>query len=185
MDSVAACLGAHVDDGVADAMRLAEENLILLDHAQGENVDKRVAGIRFIKDAFAAHGGHAEAVAVMRNAADDAFDDAAVAGAVLGIIKGAEAQRIEDGDGPRPHRENVAQDAADAGGRALEGLDEARVIVAFDLKRDAQAVADVDNPGVFTRAEEHVFAACGKLSQVDAGTLVGAKFSPSWAASRT
>ena len=47
---------------------------------------------------------------------------------VLG--NGAEAQRIHDGQRPRAHGEDVAQNAADAGGRALEGLDVAGVVVA-------------------------------------------------------
>ena len=36
----------------------------------------------------------------------------------------AEGKRIEAGDRPRAHGEDVAQDAADAGRRALIGLDE-------------------------------------------------------------
>jgi hypothetical protein len=41
----------------------------------------------------------------------------------------AEAQRVQQKFRPRAHRENVANDSADAGRRALERLDRARVIV--------------------------------------------------------
>ena len=68
------------------------------------------------------------------------------------IVERAEAERIHHRDGPRAHGEDVAQDAADAGGRALERLDEAGVIVRFDLERDGPAVADVDDAGVLARA---------------------------------
>ena len=61
---------------------------------------------------------------------------------------GAEAQRIHDGDGTRAHGEDVAQDAANPGGRALEGLDERRMIVRLDLEGAGPAIADVDDAGV-------------------------------------
>ena len=70
----------------------------------------------------------------------------------------AEAQRVEHRDRPRAEREDVAQDAADAGGRALEGLDRARVVVGLDLEGDRQAVADVDRAGVLARAHQHALA---------------------------
>ena len=57
----------------------------------------------------------------------------------LGIVERTEAQRIHHRDRPRAHGEDVAQNAADAGGRALKRLDEARVIVRFDLERDRRS----------------------------------------------
>ena len=50
---------------------------------------------------------------------------------VLGWIGLAEAQRVHHGDGARAHGEDVAHDAAHAGGRALIGLDEAGMVVAI------------------------------------------------------
>ena len=71
---------------------------------------------------------------------DDALEQ--VAGAR--VVERAEAQRVHQRDRPRAHREDVADDAADAGGRALVGLDRRRVVVALDAHRDREAVADVD-----------------------------------------
>ena len=88
------------------------------------------------------------------------------------MIDGAEAQRIERGDRPRTHGENIAQDAADAGGRALVGLDERRMIVAFHLKRHRQAVANVDDAGVLTRPLQHVRPFGGQVFQIDARAFV-------------
>jgi hypothetical protein len=56
--------------------------------------------------------------------------------------------------GPRAHGEDVAQDAADAGRRALIGLDVARVVVALHLEDGGLAVADVDDAGVLARAAD-------------------------------
>src|SRR5256885_893076 len=64
---------------------------------------------------LAAHGRDADAVAVAADAAHDAVDEVLHARR----IQLAEAQRIEAGDRTRAHREDVAQDAADASGRAL------------------------------------------------------------------
>ena len=86
------------------------------------------------------------------------LEDAAVARAGVRIVQAAEAQRIQHRDGPRAHGEDVAQNAADAGGRALERLDEAGVIVRFDLEGDDVAAADIDDAGVLAGALHH--AAC-------------------------
>ena len=67
----------------------------------------------------------------------------------------AEAQRIEVGDRPRAHGEDVAQDAADAGRRALVGLDVGGVVVALHLEDGGLAVADVDDAGILARALDH------------------------------
>jgi hypothetical protein len=55
----------------------------------------------------------------------------------LGVIHLAEAQRVHRRDGPRAHGEDVAQDAAHAGGRALVGLDVGGVVVALHLEDHA------------------------------------------------
>ena len=114
----------------------------------------RVAGL---EGDFAADGGHAETIAVVGDAADDAIEDAAIGGGVEfgGVFSRnncAEAQRIEHGDGARAHGENVAEDAADAGGRALKRLDVAGMIVRFDFEGGDEAVADVHDAGVFAGA---------------------------------
>ena len=90
----------------------------------------------------------------------------------------AEAQRVEHRDRPRADGEDVAQDAADAGGRALERLDRARVVVRLDLERHREAVADVDRAGVLARAHQHVRALGGQLAQQLLRVLVGAVLRP-------
>ena len=97
---------------------------------------------------------------------------------VSGSSRRPEAQRIQHRDRPRAHGEDVAQDAADAGGRALERLDEAGMIVRFDLERDGIAVADIDDAGVFARALQHVLALGRQLLQMNARALVGAVLAP-------
>src|SRR5437868_1920444 len=106
----------------------------------------------------------------MRDAADYPFQDSAVARG----IGWAEAERIHHGDGQGAHGKDVAQDAADSGGRALEWLDETRVIVGFDLEGDGVALADVDNAGVFSGALQYDLAASGELLEMMARTFVGA-----------
>ncbi|MBI4875128.1 MAG: phosphoribosylformylglycinamidine synthase subunit PurL, partial [Acidobacteria bacterium] len=86
---------------------------------------------------------------VVGDAGHHATQDAAVAGGVFGIVQGAEAQRVQHRDRPRAHGEDVAQDAAHAGGGALERLDEAGVVVGFDFEGDGPAIADIDDAGVF------------------------------------
>ena len=77
--------------------------------------------------------------------------------AVSGWSVGAEAQRIHHGDRAGAHREDVADDAADAGRRALVGLHEGGVVVRLDLEGDRPAVADVHHAGVLADADQQVF----------------------------
>ena len=80
------------------------------------------------------------------------------------MVGRAEAQRIQVGDGPRAHREDVAHDAADAGRRALERLDVGGVVVALHLEDDGIAVAEVDDAGVLARPLDHLRAAWSAAS---------------------
>jgi hypothetical protein len=99
------------------------------------------------------------------------------------VVDRAEAQLVHDGDRARAHRDDVADDAADAGRGALEGLDVARVVVRLDLEGDGPALADVDDAGVLAHADhEALFHLVGDLlaeaAQVDLRRLVGAVLAP-------
>ena len=82
------------------------------------------------------------------------------------MVGRAEAQHVEAGDRPRPHREHVAQDAADPGGGALVGLDEGGVVVALHLEHDREPVADVDDAGILARPLDHVRTRRRQAAQV-------------------
>ncbi len=127
MDAVAARLRADVDDGQTDALGCRIENLVRLREADAHGVDEDVVVVARVEIRLAADRRHAGAVAVMRDARNDAADEVAR----LRMIGCAEAQRVHVGDGTRAHREDVAHDAADAGRRALERLDVGGVVVRF------------------------------------------------------
>ncbi len=95
-----------------------------------------------------------------------------------GLSDRPEAQRIHHRHRTRAHGEDVAQNAADAGGRALERLDERRVIVRLDLEGAGPAVADVDDAGVLARPLHHAAAARRQALQMHARRLVGAVLAP-------
>ena len=96
----------------------------------------------------------------------------------FGLGRVAEEQRVHHGDRPGAHGEDVAEDAAHPGGRALVGLDGRRVVVGLDADGHGDAVADVDDPGVLARADQHVGALGGQPPQVDPRRLVGAVLAP-------
>src|ERR1700730_7079331 len=104
-----------------------------------------------VKLALAADGRDADAIAVAADPGNDPgyeMPGPRVAGA-------AETERIEDRDRSRAHREDIAQDAADAGRGTLIGLDERGVVVALDLEYDGVAVADIDDPGILAGSADH------------------------------
>ena len=176
---------ADVDHGIAFAARVREKQIFFGRDAERQDVDQRIARVARLEGDFAADGGHAETVAVERDAAHDAIEDAAIArdrfrrSAHCRVRRNrAEAQRVEHGDGPRAHGENVAQDAADAGGRALKRLDVAGMIVRFHLERGGQAVANVHDAGIFAGSLQHLRAARGQALQMHAAGFVGAVLAP-------
>ena len=101
----------------------------------------------------------------------------------VGGVERAEAQRVHHRDRPGAHGEDVADDAADAGRRALVGLDVRRVVVRLDLERDGVALADVDDAGVLADAGQHLadrrlLRDLAELLEVHLGRLVGAVLAP-------
>ena len=150
------------------------EDLVRLRDADGHRVDEDVAVVGGVEIDLAADRRDADAIAVAADARDHARDQVPR----LGMIGPAEAQRVQVRDRPRAHGEHVAQDAADAGRRALIGLDVGRVVVALHLEDRRVAVADVDHAGILARAADHPRRLGRKLLQVDARALVAAMLRP-------
>ena len=149
---------------------LREKRSLFPRDAERQRVHQRILRIARLKAHFPADGRHAKTISVMRDAANHAIENAAILRDRLrerqcaDVRDGPEAQRIEHRDGPRAHGENIAQNAADAGGRALKRLDEAGMIVRFDFEGRDQAIADIDDAGIFSRALHHQFAASAGAS---------------------
>jgi len=91
VNAVASRLSANVNDRVADTGGFAEEDLVVLEDAEGKHVDQWIAVVTRREDRLATDRRHTEAVAVMRDAADHAFEDALVALAALRIVECPEA----------------------------------------------------------------------------------------------
>ena len=158
---------------------LRELDAVGAQHADAQRVDQRVAGVAVVEDDLAADVRQAEAVAV----AADAGDHAGQHPRGVRRVERAEAQRVQHGDRPCAHRQDVADDAADAGGRTLVRLDVGRVVVRLDLEGDRPAVADVDHAGVLAHADEQHARRVGRgllgeLAQVHLRGLVRAVLAP-------
>ena len=99
------------------------------------------------------------------------------------MIQCPKAQCVHDRHRPGTHRDNVANNAANAGCSTLEGLHKAWVVVALYLERDGPTLADVDNAGVFAHPHHEVFLHgvgdfLAKLPQVDLGGFIRAVLAP-------
>ena len=151
VDAVAAGVGADEEHEVAGTARGRARQPALLDDADAHRVDETVGPVRLVEVQLAADGRHTDAVAVSADAGHDSVEQVAL----MRLVERTEAQRIEERDRSRAHREDVAQDAADAGRSALVRLDRARMIVRLDLEHARQAVADVHRAGVLARSLEH------------------------------
>ena len=149
-DPVPAGERAVEDEGVPGAGRLRAKHALGRQQADAHRVDERVRGVGLVEDRLAADGRHADAVAVVADAGD---------GAAEVPVGRAEAQPVEERDRPGAHRDDVAEDPADAGRGALERLDRARMVVRLDLERDGESVAEVDHAGVLARPLQHPLAA--------------------------
>ncbi len=171
---VAPGLGAEIDHRHADAGGGGIEDRVGLGETGGEGVHEAIAVIGGMEAQFAADGRHAEAIAVAADAGHHALDEAAG----FRMVRAAEGERVHRGDGARAHGEDVAQDAADAGGGALVGLDIGGVVVALHLEDQRLAVADVDDAGVLAGAADHLGAGGGQGAQPFLRGLVGAMLVP-------
>ncbi len=174
VDAVAARLRADVDDGQPHALRGRVEDLVGAREPGAKGVDQDVVVVALVEVGLPAHRRHADAIAVAADAGDDARHEVAR----LGVVGRAEAQRVQIGDGARAHGEHVAHDAADAGCRALVGLDVARVVVALHLEHDAVTVAQIDDAGVLAGALDDARPGGRQRLQPDARGLIGAVLAP-------
>ena len=173
-DAVAAGGGPVEDEEVALADGAGADERLGPKDAEAERVHERVLAVGGVEDGLAAHVGHPDAVSVAPDAAHDPAEELAWAG----LVERAEAQGVEDGNRSCAHGEDVAQDAAHAGGRALEGLHRGGMVVALDLEGHGPAVARVDDPCVLPRALKHARPLGGEAAQLEAGVLVPAVLRP-------
>ncbi len=90
----------------------------------------------------------------------------------------AEAEPVEQRDRARAHRDDVTEDAADAGGGALERLDRGRMVVRLGLERDREPAADVDHAGVAARPLQDARAAGRQPPEQRRRVLVAAVLGP-------
>ena len=166
--------GAEQDCEVPDSFSAREHEPVHREHTQTQHVHQRVASVAVVEDELAAHRRDADRVAVAADAADDTFEQVPRAR----IVEWPEPEWVHERDRPRPHREDVADDPADARRRALVRLDGRWMVVTLDAHRDREAVAHVDHARALTRADEHPRRLGGKASEVRPGRLVRAVLGP-------
>ena len=160
MNAVAAGLRADVNDRIAYAGRRRIEDAVRVGEPDAHGVDEDVAIKARVEIRLAADRRNADAVAVIADARNNACHEMTR----LGVIRRPEPQRIQHRDGTRAHGEDVAHDAADAGRRALIGLDEGRVIVTFHLENHSLPVADIDDARILARPADDVRGASSAAS---------------------
>ena len=178
VDAVATGFSSHVNHRVAHAGSARVEHLVFPADAQCKHVDQRIGRVAFFENTFAANSGNAETVAVVGNPPDHAIHNTRVVSGLRNTGEGSESERIHNGDGARAHGENIAQNAAHAGGRALEGFNVAGVVVGFNLERDYPAAANADDSRVLARSLNHILTFGGEFAQVKSRAFVRAMLAP-------
>ena len=178
-DPVAAGARPEEHHLVARTLGVGQVQVFVPQHANRERVDERIGLVDRVEPGFAADVRQAKTVGVEADAADDPWHHTRR----VWMVDGPEAQRIHDGHRPRPHRDDVAHDAANTGCGTLERLDIAGVVVALDLEGDRPAFADVDDAGVLAHADHEVLGHLGadllaELAQPHLGALVRAVLAP-------
>ena len=167
-EAVTASFGPDIENGIAHALGGSAGDLLVLEDAEAEDIDERISRVAVVEIHFAANGRDADAISVVGDAIHHAGEESAVGGGLLGVTTDvSEAEGIHREDRAGAHGEDVADDAAHAGGRALEWLDGAGVVVALHLECDGPSIADVDDAGIFlARLHEHAGAGDGEFFQL-------------------
>ncbi len=179
-ESVTAGLGSDIENGIADALGGSTGDLLVLEDAEAEDIDEGISRVAVVEIHLAADGRYADAISVVGDAIHHAREEATVGGGLLGVTANvAESEGIHGEHRAGAHGEDVADDAANACGCALEWLDGARVVVALHLERDGPSIADVDDAGIFLpRLHEHAWAGDGEFFQLELRIFVGAMLTP-------
>ena len=179
-EAVTACFRTNIENGIAHALGGSAGDLLVLEDAEAEDIDERISRVAVVEIDLAADGRDADAISVVGDAIDHACEEAAVGCRLLGVTANvAEAEGIHREHRAGAHGENVANDAANACGRALEGLDGARVVVALHLERNGPTVADVDDAGIFlARLHEDARAGDWEFFQLELRIFVGTMLTP-------
>ena len=168
-DAVAPGRRAVEEDDVSRSARLRLEHALGGEEPDAHRVHEAVVRVGRVEDRLATDRRHADAVPVVPDSGHRAFEHPA---------RLAEAEPVEQRDGPRAHGDDVAQDAADPGRGALERLDRGRVVVALDLEGDRLAVAEVDDARVLARALEDARRLRREAPQEERRVLVAAVLRP-------
>ena len=85
VNAVAAGLCADVNYRIADAPGFCEKNVFLSRDAESERVDEWILRVARLEGNFAADGGNAETISIVRDAADYAVENAAIARVRIGF----------------------------------------------------------------------------------------------------
>src|SRR5207302_9714848 len=154
-------VGTNEEHDVTGVVGPGAAQPLVTNQANTHGVDDRVVGVALVEIHLATDRWTAEAVAVATDTGDNAMKEVTGASG----IERTETQRVEDGDRPCSHREDVAQDPADSGGRPLVGFDGGGMIVRLDLEDDGQPIADIDGAGILAGSLEHVRPLGRQLAQ--------------------
>ena len=150
------------------------EDLVGFGETDRHGVDQAIAVIAPIEAHLAADRRHAKRIAIAADAGNHAGNQCTR----LRMFGIAERKRIEAGDRPRAHRENVAQNTADAGRGALVRLDIAWMVVTLHLEHDRKPVADSDDAGVLARSLNHPWRLGRQCAQMNFRRFVRAMLVP-------
>ena len=175
MDAVPARGGAREQEERTGVRSSGAHERPMREQSDAHGVHEGVTAVGGSEQRFAAHVRHADAVAVAGDARNDSLEEVAVARAV----ERAEPERVQERYRAGAHREDVADDAADARRGALVRLDGGRVVVRLDLEDDGEPAADVDDARVLlARLHAHGLAGGGEAAQERLRVLVAAVLAP-------
>ena len=183
MNPVAAGLRSHINHGIARTFGLRKAQVLLARNSERQCVHERVLRVARFKRDFTADRWHAKTIPVAADSTNHPVQNPPVPRGFLFACRArsvdlAKTQRIEHGDGPRTHGEDVAQNPADSGGRPLKWFHVARMVVRFDLERRHEPVAEIHDTGVFPGALHHEPATRRQPLQMHLARFVGAMLAP-------
>ena len=108
---------------VASALGAGAHEPVHRHESNAHGVDDRVLRVAVLEVDLASHRRDTNAVPVTAYPGNNAFE------VMLGCRKRAESQRVEQRNRARSHRDDVSDDASNAGGSALVRLDRGRVVM--------------------------------------------------------
>ncbi|MNW51504.1 hypothetical protein D3C74_289910 [compost metagenome] len=174
VNPVASGRRTYVEHRVAYTFGDTALDFVMIYESDAHGIDQRIAVIAVVEHNFAAHCRNPDTVAITSDTGYDMLEQ------ILDPVafKLPETQGVQQRHRSCTHGENVPDNPAHPGRRALVRLNCRRMVMAFNFEYNSLIVSDIYDPGAFPRSHQHARPARRETAQQRLRVLIGTVLRP-------